>query len=189
MKTQFNEVHVAVKQEDQEIINSLKTNPQDYQLLVERYKDQVFSLIMRVCGNKTLAEDLTQETFVKAYFSISGFKGNCQFAFWLKRIAINNCHNYFNSKHHRKSLLNDAIPDKDLSLHSEADYILKDKVKKLHECLAKLKSSFQEAIILTALDGKNYQEVAAEMNVPVGTVKSRLNTARLLLVACMNKDF
>ena len=155
-------------------------------MVVLEYKEMVFSMIMRQVGDRTLSEELTQETFVKAYLHLKSFRGEARLGTWITRIALNEAHNYFASKRFKEQRQNEsfsaAAHDAPQNTEEETQMIEKEKwLIRFREALAGLKPLFREVLVLCALEGRSYEEVAQVLCIPLGTVRSRLNKARLLL--------
>lgn len=176
--------------EEIESIKAVQQGQKDeFRLLVSLYKNLVFSLIMRMVRNHTIAEDLSQEVFIRAYKSINTFRFESEFSTWLRRIAINHTNSYFSSKNYKKQKLTNSD---DFDLHSsdrnqEEQKIEKEKISFLMECLSLIKDKFKNALILSAFEDLSYEEVAKAESVPIGTVRSRINTARVLLLNCLGE--
>lgn len=178
-------------QTEQELISRILAGDAElFRELVDQNKDRVFSMIVRQVGDASLAEELAQETFIKAYKGLKGFGGKSKFSTWITRIAINTSHSYFSSKRHKQSLQN--IPF-ELSKHEQAGDMVsaheqEQRHAKFRQCLSKLGEKFRAVIVLNTLENKSYEEVADVVSIPVGTVRSRLHKARILLRDCMLAD-
>lgn len=156
----------------------------EFRHLVARYKDMIFSLALRQVGNRSIAEELAQEVFVKAYLNISRFRFESSFSTWLVRIAINHINSYFASKRYKQARNTESfVPERhDRDCESpETQLQRKERIRLFQAALAQLKPKFREAITLCGLEGKSYEEAARILKIPVGTVRSRLNKARLEL--------
>lgn len=170
------------------IIKQIQGGARDeYRHLVSSYKNLIYSIIIKQVGSHEVAEDLAQDTFLKAYKNIQGFRFESKFSTWLTRIALNLTSNYFKSKAYRNVRQNVLADDLHLeALNNPAEELERKKqLTQLSECLAKLSERFRTALLLTSLEGKEYQEVSEILQVPIGTIRSRLNRARLLLSKCM----
>lgn len=162
-----------------------------YRHLVMRYKDQVFAIISRQVSDRNIAEELTQETFVKAYLNLSRFRGEASFATWISRIAINHASSYFSSRRQAERQITESLdPDKHQveSEDQSSQHESKQLIELFQTALEDLKPKLREVVVLCSLEGKSYQEAAEILQVPVGTVRSRLNKARLLLKEAMPDD-
>ena len=163
---------------------------EEFRVLVGEYKDRIFAMVMRQTGNRTLAEEITQESFVKAYINLKKFRFDSQFGTWLTRIALNETNNYFASKRFKETKNSESysneIHEKQLG-HSEDEDQRAELEKRerslveFRKALATLKPKFRDVITLCSLEGRSYEEAASVLSIPIGTVRSRLNKARLLL--------
>ncbi|HZO87996.1 MAG TPA: sigma-70 family RNA polymerase sigma factor [Chthonomonadaceae bacterium] len=152
---------------------------QAFEELLDAYETRVYRLALRFTGNVLDAEDLTQDVFLAVYKGLANFRGDSALGTWIYRIAMNHCLEY-----RRKRRL-DCVPyDAQLTLASgdwredpvqSADrQELSSRVEQAINCLSPL---HRDVVVLHELQGMTYQEVAATLNVPVGTVKSRLSNA------------
>lgn len=167
---------------DEGLIRAVLAGDRDrYQELVVRHEGMVFGMILRQVGNRTVAEEITQDAFVRAYFGLNRFKFDSRFSTWLVRIALNRVSDYFSSKNYRTQQRSEDL-DSAVSKSSEhtPDSLFEKQefAKKLQGALARLKPKFRDTFVLCALEDRPYEEVAEILEVPVGTVRSRLNTAR-----------
>jgi RNA polymerase sigma-70 factor (ECF subfamily) len=159
-----------------------------FDLLVLKYQHKVVKLVMRYVRNPADAEDVAQEAFIKAYRALPQFRGDSAFYTWLYRIAINTAKNALVSRDRNPvgfeldahaaddgSDLSGRLRDPDtpegLALSEEIRNIVDNAIAALPEDL-------RTAIVLRELDGMSYEEIAASMKCPVGTVRSRIFRAR-----------
>lgn len=172
-------------QDDAVLVNRVVSGDEEaFRRLVERHEDTVFALIMRQVGERGAAEDICQDTFVRAYRSIGKFKFKSQFSTWLVRIAINQTSSYFTSRRYKESRRTDRLIRETHDMPGEQQQSGQEGtelVERLRAALATLGPKFREVIVLCGLEGKSYEEAAAVLDIPTGTVRSRLNKARLLL--------
>lgn len=161
-----------------------------YRHLVSSYKDVVFGIVMRQTADFSTAEDLTQEAFVKAFQNLQSFRSDSKFSTWLVRIALNHTSSYFNSKSFKQRKRTETF---EVSKHDmkdsqiEQQQLLKERYGHFQLCLAKLKPALRDVVTLCGLEGRSYEDVAVVVDIPVGTVRSRLNKARLVLRDCMER--
>ena len=174
---------------DEEIIGRVVSGEKQlFRLLVSRNKDKIFSLIMRQIGDREVSEDLTQETLIKAYRNLKSFRAESQFSTWLVRIAINTTNSYFASRKFKEQKQTEAFDTDTYQTQSSSPEQIheeKQRMLRFRSCFSKLKPKLREVVSLCALEGKSYEESAVILDVPIGTVRSRLNTARLELKTCM----
>jgi RNA polymerase sigma-70 factor, ECF subfamily len=173
---------------DAQLVQRSKTGEREaFGELVRRWQNLVFSLCRNHLSDKALAEELTQEVFLSAFRAISGFRGQAKFSTWLVRITINHCRNahlyHFRRRRGSHEPLEGSNPDFPRQLPTNAptaedDLAAKDMKRLLEEGLAKLPDPHRIVILMRDLQGLSYEEIAADLDLPLGTVKSRLHRAR-----------
>ena len=171
-------------EEDASIIKSvLSGDKDDYRHLVTKHQDRVFSMIYRLVGNESDTRDLAQDVFLKAYLNLAKFQFRSSFETWLTRIAINTTHNYFASrrfKESKKTINCTAEGFESLVTHSEQPGFSDEALLQfLQGAIQSLKPKHREVITLCALEQKSYEEAARILEIPIGTARSRLHSARL----------
>ena len=159
-----------------------------FDLLVRKYQHKVVKLVLRYVRNPAEAEDIAQEAFIKAYRALPQFRGDSAFYTWMYRIAINTAKNTLASRdrspiaydldltdpeesHSVQTKLQDPDTPEGMALTEEIRGIVNSAIEGLPEEL-------KTAIVLRELDGLSYEEIAAAMECPVGTVRSRIFRAR-----------
>ena len=159
-----------------------------FDLLVRKYQHKVVKLVLRYVRNPAEAEDIAQEAFIKAYRALPQFHGDSAFYTWMYRIAINTAKNSLASRdrspiaydldltdpeesHSVQTKLQDPDTPEGMALTEEIRGIVNSAIEGLPEEL-------KTAIVLRELDGLSYEEIAAAMECPVGTVRSRIFRAR-----------
>ncbi len=173
---------------DQDLVARVQAGEKSaFDLLVRKYQHKIAKLISRYIYDHAEVEDVTQETFIKAYRAISGFRGESAFYTWLYRIAINTAKNYLVSQGRR-------LPNSDLNSDeaeaNEESGNLREIATPEHSALTKeiaetvmltmraLPEDLRTAITLREIEGLSYDEIAAVMDCPIGTVRSRIFRAR-----------
>ena len=159
--------------------------------LVERYSGDIYALLFRLTSNAEDARDLTQDTFLRALRSISGFRGDAELKTWLFRIAINESRNRFRWwKRRRREVtisLDATIGDSgtsysdtiaESSMSPEDSALMREREYALKAALLDLAIIYREAIILCDIQGMTYDQTAAALGVGIGTVKSRISRGR-----------
>lgn len=159
-----------------------------YDELVRRYQERIYATIYHMTSNHEDANDLAQETFIKAFQALKSFKGGSSFYTWAYRIAVNKTINFLKQRRHRSHLsLNDldfnAEHDPDLvALVSDKtprrDSALAELQEKLNEAMQKLSEPHRLVVTLHDVQGLPHEEIAEIMECNVGTVRSRLFYAR-----------
>ncbi len=154
--------------------------------LVLHYQSQVYNLAYRIMGEGDSAADATQEAFISAYRAIGGYRGG-SFRAWLLRIVTNACYDELRRRKRRPTSSLDALyvteaaPGQVLAQRSEdpeAYAQRQDLNRVLHDGLQTLPQEQRAALVLSDVQGYNYQEIAEIAGVSLGTIKSRLSRAR-----------
>ena len=157
-----------------------------FELLVRKYQFKIIQLVTRLVGESD-APDVAQETFIKAYRALSGFRGQSAFYTWLYRIGINTAKNHIVSRGRRPANQDIDIQDAEQYGHTEhlsdmatpESELLSNEIKqKVAEVINGLPSDLRQAITLRELEGLSYEEIAEVMDCPIGTVRSRIFRAR-----------
>ena len=164
---------------------------EEFRVLVERHQDMIFSLIARQVGETALAEELAQEVFVKAFLNLKQFRHEARFSTWLVRIALNHVRTWFSSRRFKQSTRTDSFNPVFHEGALRADGALEDESRLLgrfREAFARLPSRLRDVLCLCAFEGKSYEEAAAVLRIPVGTVRSRLNKARYAISSEILED-
>jgi len=170
-----------------------KEDMRAYDVLVRRYQERIYATVYHMTSNHEDANDLTQETFIKAFRALRSFKGDSSFYTWIYRIAVNKTINFLKQRKNRVQMsLNDmdfnAENDPDLvALVSEKtprrDLNLSELQEKLNAALLKLSEHHRMVVTLHDIQGLSHDEIGKIMNCNVGTVRSRLFYARQQLQA------
>ena len=180
-------------QQDIELVErALKGNQQAYAQLLGKYRDAIYFMLLKMVNNPIDAEDLTIEAFGKAFKNINQYTPNFAFSTWLFKIASNNCIDYIR-KQRGSTISLDQPVDEDDSLSPstliqsntpdpEENMINDQKIKLMHEVVAKLKPRYRTLIQLRYFKEYSYEEIADNMEIPIGTVKAQLFRARELLL-------
>lgn len=159
-----------------------------YELIVKRYKDQLLNFVYRFLGNQEEAEDVVQETFLRVYRNRHAYKRVAKFSTWIYTIAGNLARTELRRRHRRRifSLSHMGIDDREYEISDEVfspethvNTVLKEEI--IQKEINKLSPKFREVIILRDIQELSYEEISKIIRVPIGTVKSRVNRARLRL--------
>ncbi len=176
------------KDTDEQLVERVfKGEMQAFDLLVLRYQQRLLGLIGRFVRDPHEAEDLAQETFIKAYKALGNFRGESAFYTWLYRIAINTANNYLVSRGRRPPDTDIDVDDPEqIEAHammadtdSPEENQFRDELKaEIDRAIAELPEDLRTAFTLREFSGLSYEEIAEIMDCPVGTVRSRIFRAR-----------
>jgi len=173
--------------EDFELVKQCKEGKVTaFNQIVLKYKDKVFNTAYRFLGNYQDASDLTQECFISVYNGIKDFKGESSLSTWIYRIAVNVCKNKLKSFERKKDSktisLRDKILDVKDSNNSPVELFEKKEIEsRVQDAINSLPSEWKEVVILRDIEGLSYDEIARILQCEIGTVKSRLHRARMVL--------
>jgi RNA polymerase sigma-70 factor (ECF subfamily) len=172
-----------------------------YAELMKRYKKPLYHTILKMVRNVDDAEDLTIEAFAKAFKSLHKFKKDYTFSTWLFRIATNNCIDFIRKKKLETTSISSSFRDdngddvgmdiKDVNLNPQEEAIKSQKVEIMQLIITKLPPKYQTLVNLRYFRELSYEEIAEELQAPLGTVKAQLHRARELLYDLVKdkKDF
>ncbi|HZY10489.1 MAG TPA: sigma-70 family RNA polymerase sigma factor [Bacteroidota bacterium] len=179
------------RKEDSHLIHSALHGDQPaFQELMRKYHDAIFNLIYRIVHNKEQGEDLTQETFVKAFASLRSFNEEYAFSTWLYKIATNCSIDYLRKKKLETFSIDKPIAVEesdykyelpDTSYQPDRDIIQQQRLKIIEEAINKLPERYKRVIILRHTEERDYAEIAKMLKLPIGTVKAHIFRARELL--------
>ena len=173
---------------DQELVVRVQQGDKKaFDLLVLKYQLRVSKLVSRFLRNQSDVPDVVQEAFIKAYRALPNFRGDSAFYTWLYRIAINTAKNHLVSQS-RKSPVN-SIDVQDAEDYGASEWLKEYATPErealaselettIHQAMGDLPSDLREAITLREIEGLSYEDIAAVMDCPIGTVRSRIFRAR-----------
>lgn len=162
-----------------------KADPKAWDEVIELYGERIFNLCLRFASTAAEAEDLTQEVFLKLYSHLHQYRGDVPLMAWALRLSRNLCIDYY--RHHRIRKQRETVSEEVLHVMPSADDPHRDaqtreRRRLVHRTLAEMPEDLATVVLLRDLQGWSYDEVAAFLEVPLGTIKSRLNRARRELV-------
>lgn len=159
-----------------------------FELLVVKYQRRLTRLLSRFVRDEHEVHDVAQETFIKAYRALPGFRGESAFYTWLYRIGINTAKNFLVNSNRRPFMVNDIVNDEGESMdlaeqipdnHTpETELMNKQILATVEKAVAKLPEDLRRVITLREMEGLSYEEIAQIMDCPIGTVRSRIFRAR-----------
>ena len=167
--------------------------------LVRSYQHKVFNIVFRIVGDRSEAEEVAQEVFVAVFKHIDGFRGDAKFSTWLYRIATNNARNrvkylarrsqrsHQNFEDTSEGAIFDAAGERVAGPHEQA--VARELEEIVREGLASLNEIHRTIVVLRDIEHMSYTEIAEVVDLPEGTVKSRLFRARAALKAYVESRY
>jgi RNA polymerase sigma-70 factor (ECF subfamily) len=185
--------HLSSKaQEDYHLVQKAKEKDQQaFAKLMSRYRESLYYTIFKMVQNTEDAEDLTIEAFSKAFARLESYTPQFAFSTWLFKIASNHCIDFLRKKRIKAISINQSgrgedgdqfeIPIKDDQLNPEQQMQRSQSINQVRAVVDQLKPHYKRMIELRYFEEKSYEEIAEEMNLPLGTVKAQLFRAKDLL--------
>jgi RNA polymerase sigma-70 factor (ECF subfamily) len=162
--------------------------------LIRRYQDRLFNLVYRLLGNVEDAQDVVQDTFLNAYKSLHAFKKEAEFFTWLYRIAWNTAVSLKRKQRMALSLhagrgqgMIDPLDDSD-GTQPGAALERVEQERRIQDALNRLSPEHRAVLVLKEMEGQKYETIAEILQVPVGTIRSRLHRARMELREILERD-
>lgn len=166
-----------------------------YAKLMDRYRDSIYFMLLKMVNNKDDAEDLTIEAFGKAFKKLHQYTPNYAFSTWLFKIASNNCIDFIRKKKKNTFSINNAIEsdegsEMEIDLKSDArnpeeEFMRDQKIEIMRNVVKKLKPRYRTLVELRYFKEYSYEEIADHLEIPLGTVKAQLFRAREFLFQLM----
>jgi RNA polymerase sigma factor (sigma-70 family) len=169
-----------------------------YAELMSRYKDSIYFMLLKMVNNRDDADDLTIEAFGKAFKNIKQYTPDYAFSTWLFKIATNNCIDFIRKKRKQTFSIDKGIETDDggelnIDIKSsqpdpEENMMKKQKVMMMRDVVERLKPRYRKLVELRYFQERSYEEIAEELNLPLGTVKAQLFRAREFLYQIMKNS-
>ena len=176
--------------DDKLIEGALRGDQKAFKELVIRHKTSVYHIVLRIVRDRELANDLVQETFMKAFSSLKTYRSEYRFSTWLYKIAANSSIDHLRKRRIQALSLDNpirteegqvAIDVPDYSNIPEEQMVRREQAISINEAIDALPDKYRRVIVARHQEEKSYEDIARELSVPVGTVKARIFRARELL--------
>lgn len=177
------------REQEREIIEKvLSGDTEAFEALVLEHQNKVYSLALRMVGNEEDARDMAQEAFIRAFNSLTGFRGDSKFSVWLYRLTSNICIDFLRSRAKKRTVSMTwsddeseegaelEVPDERFS--PEEQFERKSIRESVQRGLDSLSPQYREILILREINGLTYEEIGEALGIEEGTVKSRIFRAR-----------
>ncbi len=179
---------------DQQLVERVQRgDKRAFDLLVVKYERRLARLLSRFVRDSHEVEDISQETFIKAYRALATFRGDAAFYTWLYRIGINTAKNYLMARGRRAPTVTEFDAEESEGFEGaealqelntpESELLSKEIGQVVNDAMAALPEDLRTAITLREIEGLSYEEIAETMNCPIGTVRSRIFRAREAIAA------
>jgi RNA polymerase sigma factor RpoE len=183
--------------EDLDLVRRAKTgDTAAYDALIRKYQERIYATVYHMTANHEDANDLAQETFIKAYTALKSFKGDSSFYTWVYRIAVNKTINFLKQRKNKPHM---SLNDIDFNAENDPDMValvsdrtprrdvgLTELQEKLNDAMLKLSAVHRLVVTLHDVQGLSHEEIGKIMDCNVGTVRSRLFYARQQLQAYLS---
>jgi RNA polymerase sigma-70 factor (ECF subfamily) len=174
---------MVLEETDNQLIEGCRRGePSSFRELFERYKDRVYSIALRYSGDPETAQDISQDTFVKLFAAIGGFRGDSSFESWLYRLVVNSCFDHKRKTRRFLPLLAGVFDLLRAPGASALDQVMRAEMSgRVRTAVDGLPPEQRMVIVLRYTQGLSYEEIGAAMGCSAGTVASRLNRVHKLL--------
>ena len=157
--------------------------------LVEQYRDNVYRLAYRMCGNAYDADEAAQEAFVAAWRALPNFRGDAKFSTWLYRLTTNAAIDVMRREKHHQTVGDGEMVDLADDADSPQETVERtEQQEAVQKALDTLSEEYREVLLLRYMEELDYAEIAEVLQLPSGTVKSRINRAKAALKAALLKS-
>lgn len=177
-------------EDSRNIKKAIKGDQTAYRAILKKYHDQVYNLLYRMVHDKDEVEDLTQEAFIKAFNSLKNFNEEFAFSTWLYKIATNNCIDYIRRKKLATFSIDKPLESKDgeysfelpdTTYEPDKTLIAGQRTKVLEDAINALPEKYRQVIIMRHSEDMDYQQIADQLKLPLGTIKAHIFRAREIL--------
>ena len=165
---------------DEEVAEITRTKDKEaYAEIIKRYQNKLVRYAKYILNDDEKAADVVQESFIKAYINLNSFNSKKKFSSWIYRIVHNQAINLI--KKHKKEMPLLSNIDFDSGVNIEEEYTKKEMAIMVKECLNEIPVLYKEPLGLHFLEDKSYNEISDILRIPVGTVGTRINRAKILM--------
>ncbi len=168
------------KLSDEEVVEITRTkNKEAYSEIIKRYQGKLMRYAKYLVNDNERASDVVQDAFIKAYINLNSFDTKRKFSSWIYRIVHNEAVNLINKYKKEKPLFENI--DFDSGINIEEEYTQNEVRKMVKNCLEEMSLLYREPLSLYYLEEKSYKEISDILRIPIGTVGTRINRAKLIM--------
>lgn len=169
--------------EEKLISRAAKGDASVFNELLGMHERKMYAVCLRICGNHEDAQDCLQESMLRIYRSISGFKGQSSFSTWVYRVTMNTCLDELRKRKNKQSTSLDGLLDSGWSPSDNYDTpehhaIAEEKKAAIQNAISELPDDMRSAVVLRDVEGFSYDEISGILGINVGTIKSRISRGR-----------
>lgn len=169
-----------LKSSDEEVVKVIREGDKEiFSEIINRYQSKLLRYALYITSDEHLAADAVQEAFIKAYVNLNGFDIKKKFSSWIYRIVHNETINIL--RKNKRVLQIDEQIDFNSGINLEEDYIKKELVEHVHQCLSKAPISYREPLSLYYLEEKSYEEISDILRLPINTIGTRICRGKQLM--------
>jgi RNA polymerase sigma-70 factor (ECF subfamily) len=172
---------------DKEIVEHTRTKDKEaYAEIIRRYQDKLMRYAIYILRDEDKAADVVQESFIKAFINLNGFNTDKIFSNWIYRIVHNQALNLIDKRKRELPMFENV--DFDSGVNIEKEYTKKEITIMVKKCLSEMPVLYKEPLALSFLEDKSYTEISDILRIPIGTVGTRINRAKILMrKICLKK--
>lgn len=167
------------------VAEAVSGKPEAFEELVRRHQDRLYNTLIHITGNLHEAEEVAQDAMLQAYKKLDSFRGDSSFYTWLYRIAFNLAASGRRKKRPRISLdqlqENASVDPTDSAGRPETQLERAERAQQLYDAMGRLGEEFRSVLVLRELEDCDYETISEMLDIPIGTVRSRLHRARTML--------
>ena len=178
-----------MKDQENIIARARRGDADAFEQLVAAYRDQVFRLALRMCGNEADADEVAQEAFLSAWKALPNFRGDSQFSTWLYQLTTHAAIDLMRREKRQiaaEDITEVSAPDPAPGPQQQAEQ--SETRQAVRDAMAQLSPEYRQIVVLRFLQELSYEEIGAVLKLPPGTVKSRLNRAKSQLKGILSKS-
>jgi RNA polymerase sigma-70 factor (ECF subfamily) len=185
---------ILLELRDEEILERVLAGDTDaYRILVERHQSLIYTLCVKMLGDREEARDAAQEAFLQAYQSLPGFQGDAQFRSWLYKIAANKCLDLRRKKARRASIatvspLQEDLPTRSEEPTPEESVISSEQRRELQSMIDSLPEKYRDVVVLHHYKRLSYREISEMLGIEVKSVETRMSRAKKMLLDLLRKE-
>jgi RNA polymerase sigma-70 factor (ECF subfamily) len=174
---------MVLEETERELVEACQRGEREaFRTLFEKHKDRVYSIALRYCGDADVAMDIAQETFLKLYSSIRGFRGDSSFESWLYRLVVNSCFDQKRKTRRMSPLFDELLAALQAPGRSALDEVMRAELgTQVRAVVGNLPPEQRMVVVLRYTQNLSYEEIAGILGCSTGTIASRLNRVHKVL--------